>query len=281
MKSIELVPKNYQEKFISILDAKKVTFKNKHSLKFTELSDLAYDKKSKILYALSDRGILYSLKLKIKNNKIKKLKLLDAKKLRNKKYHTLSKNHTDSEGMEIVDHNLLISFEREPAIKLFNKDAHCIKTYKLNKKLRNIKNYESKNSALEAITYSKEYGYITAPELPLRNSKKHRLYSQSKETWKFKVSGSITALQMIEGDKIVIVERDFNALSLSRTITLSILNLKTSELTQLLVMKSSQGWNIDNIEGITQIDENLFLLVSDDNNSLFQETQFILFRMML
>lgn len=281
METIEITPKNYQEKLISILDAKRVTFKKKNSLKFTEISDLAYDKKKQLLYAISDRATLYTLKIEIKKDKIKKLKLLDAKKLRNRKKHLLSKNHTDAEGLDIVDNNLLISFEKEPDIKLFDKDAYCVKKYKLQKKLRNIKNYVSKNSALEAVTYSKKYGYITAPELPLKSSNRHRLYSQSREKWKFKVSGSITALQMLEDNKILIVERDFNTLTLSRTITLSLLDLQSSQLRQLLVMETSKGWRIDNIEGITEIDKNLFLLVSDDNDSLFQETQFILFRLIL
>jgi len=275
MQEIDLAPSTYNQKYVTILDAKKVKFKKHNGLKFTEISDLAYDKKSNTLYAISDRAILYTLRVKIKNKKIKKLKLLNAQSLKNRDGIKLSKKSADSEGLDMLDENLLISFERKPAIKLFGTNARCIKKYKLVKKLRNIKNYQSKNSALEAVTYSKKYGYITAPEKPLKRYIKHKLFSKKRE-WSFKKSGSITALQMLSKNKILVVEREFKALTFERVITLSLFNLKTSKLTQLLQMRTSEGWRVDNIEGVTKIDKNTFLLASDDNDSIFQETQFIL-----
>jgi len=54
---------------IKILDAKELYFNNIH-----ELSGLSY--RSGKLYALSDQGILYLFKIKIKSDKITKLQLI-------------------------------------------------------------------------------------------------------------------------------------------------------------------------------------------------------------
>ena len=45
----------------------------------------------------------------------------------------------------------------------------------------------------------------------------------------------------------------------------------------LLRMRSEAGWNLDNFEGLTRLDGDRYLMVSDDNGMPWQHTVFVLF----
>ena len=266
---------------INILDSKELRFKPLNGIDFTELSALAYQ--SSRLYALSDKGYLYHFDIDIKNSKIQKLSLKKAFKLKNRSDKKLKKKKRDSEGLVFLDDDLLISFERKHRVELFSLNAVKIKKIKLHKSLRDRENYESKNKGLEAVAYSKKHGVITAPELPLKheNRKYHTLYSKDK-TWKFKAEGSITALEFIDKNRVLVLLREFNELTRKRVTILCEVNLKKCkksicESKILARFDSSKGWNIDNFEGLTKVAKNRYLMISDDNGSFFQKTLLVLF----
>ena len=266
---------------INILDSKELKFGAVDGIEVTELSALAY--KDSTLYALSDKGYLYHFDIDMKNSKIQKLSLQKAFKLKNKSEKKLKKKKRDSEGLVFLGDDLLISFERKHRVELFSLNALRIKKIKINKNLRDIENYESKNKGLEAVAYSKKYGVITAPELPLKheNRKYHTLYAKDK-TWKFKADGSITALEFIDKNRVLILQREFNKFTRKRVTTLCELNLKKCKKTiceskTLAQLDSSKGWKIDNFEGLTKVGKNRYLMISDDNGSFFQKTLLVLF----
>lgn len=267
---------------ITILDSKKLKFKTYKGFKTEELSALAATKKR--LYALDDKGRLYTFKIKIKNGKIKKLKLRNIQKLKDEKGNKLSKLDRDSEGMVVKDNALLISFEKNPRVEIYSFNAKRISKLKIHKKLRDINRYQSANTALEALAYNEKYGLVTAPEAPLknRNISYHTLYAQ-KRTWKFRSYGNITALEFINRDEILVMQRSFNDFTRSRETVLSRVNLskcgkkdicKNDVLAEL---NSKDGWNIDNFEGLTKVSKNRYLMISDDNGSFLQKTLLVLF----
>jgi hypothetical protein len=255
---------------IEILDTKVLNIKNVY-----ELSALAYD--GETLYALSDTGILHHLKLDIQNNKINSISLLKSKKLRKKK--------SDTEGMVFAKNKLYISFERKPKVIKYSLNGTKIKKYKIPKILRDIDNYQAKNKSLEAIAYHKDYGVLVAPERPLvKDDKKyHTLYAKDKN-YKFIASGSLSALEFIRSGEVMALERDFNFFTFNRVITLSKIYLdecfedicKTEVLAKL---KTTDGYDLDNFEGLTKLYDNKYLMVSDDNRSMFQKTLFVLFEL--
>ena len=178
---------------------------------------------------------------------------------------------------------MLVSFERKHRVELFSLNAVKIKKIKIHKSLRDSENYESKNKGLESVAYSKRYGVITAPELPLKHEKRkyHTLYSKDK-TWKFKAEGSITALEFMDENRVLVLLREFNEFTRKRVITLREVNLnkcqkRVCESKILATFDSSDGWRIDNFEGLTKVDKNKYLIVSDDNGSFFQKTLLVLF----
>jgi len=261
---------------IKILDTKQINFTNKNNIAFNEISDLAY--KDKKLFAVGDNGFLYTMSLLIVDKKIKKLQLLNATALQDEEAKKLKKKYRDSEGLVFVGNKLAISFERKHRVDLYGQDGIKIRTIPIHKDLRDKKAYQGKNKGLEALAYNEKYGIVTAPERPLKNKKLHTIYAK-KRTWEFQAKGSITGLEFRSKNKLVVLLRDFNHFTRERVITLVELNLKkTSQKPKLLArLESSRGWNVDNFEGITKVKKNTFLLVSDDNDSVFQKTLLVLF----
>jgi len=260
---------------IRILDSKEVKFK-----KMDEISALAM--KDNKLFALSDKGELYTFKIKIKKNKIKKLKLIESKKLKDENSKKLSKKNSDSEGMILVDNKLFISFEKNHRVESYSLGAKRIKKLKINKKLTKMKNYKSGNKGLEALAYNEKYGLITAPETPKDNRKYHTLYAKNKR-WKFKINGDIKGLEFINKDELLVMQRDFNSKKNEMKIVLNIINLsncsgkKVCKNKILAKLKTKDGWKLYNFEGLTKVSKNRFLIVSDNHGSKSQKTVLVLF----
>jgi len=259
---------------IKILDTKQINFQKKNNIAFTEISDLAY--KNKKLYAVGDKGYLYTLEIEISNDKISNLKLLSATKLKDKYGEKLKKKYRDSEGLVFVKDKLAISFEGKNRVDLYDFNGVKIKKLAIAKDLKHKKYYQGKNKGLESVAYNEKYGIVTAPERPLHDKKIHAVYSQYK-TWKFKAEGSITGLEFRSKNKLLVLLRDFNHFTRQRIITIIELNLKKSSSKVLVKMDSADGWNVDNFEGITKLGKNKFLIISDDNDSIFQKTLLMLF----
>jgi len=264
---------------IKILDSKRLKFDDIAGLKISELSGLAY--KNGYLYAVSDRGYLVVFQLQIDLDKIKKLTFVHKYELR-KKHSKI--HHHDSEGLALDGNNLLISFEGKERVNLFSTQGVKIKKMPIHKALQDATQYKSKNKGLESVAYNAKYGIITAPEEPLKNvdKKYHRLYS-STNIYKFQAFGSITGLEFIDEDNMLVLLRRFYFFPPRRYSALVKVDLShcdknhlcQSEL--LAAFDSDKGWNIDNFEGVTKVGKNRFLMVSDDNNNIFQKTLLVLF----
>lgn len=286
MQDIDFSPSSFDAKEIrdvKILDAKKLKMKEVNGLAFSEISDLAYDEEEG-LFALSDKGYVFKLDLEIKNNKLHKLEIKNAFWLKNKKAERLSSKKRDAEGMDLNKGSLLISFEGRPKVSLFDLHGVKIKNYKIAPVLRDIKNYQGKNSALESVTIHPAFGMITAPQKPLNHTDQsmHTLFSQERR-WRFKADADITAIQSMSEGSLLVLERKFHILSLGHTLWLKRVPLMECKgnvcpTKTLMNLKSSDGWKLDNFEGLTRIGDDLYLMISDDNDSFLQECIVVLFQ---
>ena len=282
-----ITPKNLKSKKImnvKILDSVELIFKDLDGIALNEVSALAY-KKNK-LYALSNKGYLYHFDIKIKKNRIKRLKFTKALELKKKNGKRLKKKHRDSEGMVLVDDELYISFERKPRVDVFSLNGRKIRKHKIHKDLKYIANYQSKNKALEAIAYNEKYGILTAAELPQIGAQEdiHVIYAKDR-VFKFRATSSLTAMEFIDEDRLLTLERSFNQLTRKRVIVLKELDLSKSNngITSskiIALLDSSKGWRLDNFEGLTKVGKNKFLMVSDSNRSFFQKTLLVLFKVL-
>ncbi len=285
IQSINIIPKDSKPphlKGISILDAKLVMIKGMHDIPFSEISDLAYDE-TRGLFALSDKGDLFALELSIKDKKIHSFELKNAWHLKNKKGKRFSKKKRDAEGMDFHQGQLLISFERKPKVSAFTLQGRKIKNVEIAPVLKDINNYQGKNSALEALIQHPRFGLITAPQDPLKHMDKkvHTLFSKDNR-WSFKADASITAMENMSDGSLLILEKEFHPFTLGHTIWLKkvdIMNCKEGLCkTDLLArLESSKGWTLDNFEGLARLDEKRYLMISDDNDSFLQKCIVVLF----
>ncbi len=251
-----------------------------NGLKLTELSGLAWDEDEAILYAISDKGDLFHLRPSIQQNTLIALTPLSAYRLETK----LTK---DSEGLAILngdngvagDTELVISFEGKPQIARFTPKGKRLGDYTLPSVLQNIKNYYEPNKALEAVTVHPDIGIITAPEWPFKGAvdgqHKHTLYALDGKQWTFPAypapNSAIVALEALEDGSLLILERAFS--SVFQPVIISLRQLWLSGNHRLIaVFDSSQGWEVDNFEGLTHHRGKYFFMVSDDNENSLQRT---------
>ncbi|WP_434580224.1 esterase-like activity of phytase family protein [Sulfurimonas sp. NW15] len=267
---------------IKILDAKVLLFQKKKGIPLHEISDLVYE--NGFVYFVSDQGYLYKFFINIRKNKISSLQYLDAYVLKNKKGQTLKNKKRDAEGLALCKDRLLVSFERKQRVVWYSKNGLKIKKIKIHKDLQNKNNYASKNKGLEAVTCNDKYGVVTAPELPLKNTdvKYHTLYTKD-QIFKFSAGGSIVGMEFFSENTVLVLLRDFSYLTRRRVTALMKVYLDTcsefrvckSEV--LAKLDSSNGWKLDNFEGLTHMYANKYLMVSDDNENMLQKTLLVLF----
>lgn len=279
---------------IRILDQKILDLKSLKGMKFAEISDLAYDKKHKVLYMVSDKGILYSFQCHFSHDKII-LQALQAGYLRDTHGKRLKKWKRDSEGMCLdAKGNLLISFEGDVKIAWFhkagNKFGWMIHQFHLPKELQNIKHYRSKNKALEALAWHPKYGVVTSPEWPLKryHKKRHTIYSLNGRRWFFRAEkearSSVTAMVPADDGNMIVVERSFTGIFNPFVVTLKKVYLSGGDekckSKVLAKFNTHEGWDIDNFEGLCKVSPHRYMMISDNGDNFYQKTLLIYFEVL-
>ncbi|MEZ5534952.1 MAG: esterase-like activity of phytase family protein [Thiolinea sp.] len=267
-----------------------------NGLKVTELSGLAWDEDEQLLYAVSDRGRVYHFRLVIENDLIKSVTPVFAAKLLDSKGKKLKKNRRDSEGLMVWnadngkkgDTQLIISLEGEPRIVRFTPQGRAIENIAVPKPLRDRHKLRAANNGLESVTYHPKYGFMTAPEEPLKGKPKnlHTVYAAKKQ-WSFMAypapNSSITALEIMPGsNNLLVMERAWSGFPNPMVISLRRVNLDACsdegacQAENLKVFSSSLS--IDNFEGMTALGNNRYLIVSDDGQNDLLRTLLTLFK---
>lgn len=265
----------------------------------SELSGLAWDQDERLLYAVSDEGYLYHLRLRFSNKPSKNLssaQVVYATRLKDSTGYPLKGKHSDSEGLSLINGNngkkgdstLIISFENKPRIAKYSTTGQLIDNIKIQKRLKKRKTYRTKNKALESVTNHPIYGILTAAELPIAKDDitVQTLYAASTESknklWHFKASpainSSITGLETFDDGSILILERAYQNLITPIIMSLRRLRLdkcnekKECETEIIATFDGADGWLLDNFEGLAHLQGNEFLVVSDNNRNPLQKT---------
>lgn len=250
-----------------------------------ELSGLAWDDDENVLYAISDTGYLFHLQPIFVKKTLTTVHYRVAYLLKDKNGEKLPSK--DSEGLTLLngqnsiqgDSELVISFERIPRIARFTSTGEWLEDYTLPKPLQQIKNYTYSNAALEAVTIHPKFGVLTAPERPfLGNEGKIVIYALDGRQWTFPQheapKSAVVALEALADGSILVLERayvsKFHPLIISlRRVTLDNCQQPTQKACkteQIAVFNNSQGWRIDNFEGLTRHQAHFFFIISDNNN---------------
>jgi len=293
----------------------KIRMKNSIALKkgefnaipISEFSGIAWDEDEQLLYAVSDEGYLYHLKLQFSKDTSKKLtsiQVVFATKLKNAIGSPLKGKYSDSEGLSLKNGNngktgdskLIVSFENKPRISEYSPSGELIKNIAIQKRFRKRKTYRTKNKALESVTNHPEYGILTVAQHPIKGDdiKYQTLYATSKGAkelvWHFQASdatnSSVTGLETLDDGSILILERVYQNPITPIIMSLKRLRLdrcnekKECETEEIARFDGADGWLLDNFEGLAKLHGNELLVVSDDNKNPLQKTIFVHFEVL-
>lgn len=267
-----------------------------NNLPVKELSGIAWDNDEKLLYAVSDAGLLYHLKLAIKNKHLNDMQVVYATRLKNKSNKRLRGKFSDAEGLSLVNGNngkqgdsiLIISFENKPRISRYSPQGEFLANISIPKYLKNRKNFRHTNKALESVTQHPVYGTLTAAEFPLKKDsmKSQTLYSSSGNQWHFPASSSknsaITGLETLPNGDILVLERAWSNIFTPITINLRQLEINNCNdnnecpTRKIAKLSGADGWLLDNFEGLAHYDGNQYLMISDNNHNPLQSTILVL-----
>ena len=257
-----------------------------------ELSALAWDEDEAMLFALSDRGWLLHLQPQFESDRLVQVQLLAVQPLLDARGQPLAGAWRDAEGMTLEnghngiagDSRLLISFERHHRIELYQPDGRLIRTLPLPPPLLQPGRKPRGNRGLEAITLHPTLGLMTGPEYPAQGGD-HYLVNQHR-LWRFNPAepkGALVALEAMPNGDLVMLQRAFSSLLEPWVISLvriPAVDLEHEQLTPQPVARfdSSEGWLLQNVEGLSHHHNGRFFLVSDDGNRPWAQTQLIYLR---
>lgn len=261
------------------------------------LSGLAWDEDESRLYALSDRGSVFHLRPHLANGHLVRVELLTAFALRDRRGRPLSGRRADAEGLVVRrannaisgDSQLAVSFERHPRIMLFRPDGRYVDALRLPAALGDLGRYAEPNKALETLTWLPGLGFLTAPERPLTGSENGivSLFALDGRSWRYPLletpSASLVDMQALPDASLLALERGHGLMFLPIVISLRHTRVTAENagerlaVTNLAVLDSSQGWSVDNFEGLARHRQLKFFMVSDDNFSALQKTLLVYF----
>ena len=283
-----------QDKFIIKLHAV-ATLSNisLNGLKVSELSGLAWDQDEKLLYALSDNGYVLNMHPVFSNHTLQDIRLESGQRLLDENGKPLKYKQADSEGLAIENGNngrrgdtrLIVSFERIPRLVRYKPDGTLASHIILPPELKDTTRYRGENKALEAVAIHPVFGVLTGPELPLKDTESGTLniYSLRGDHWSFpahdKTNGALVDMFTMKDGKIIVLERVYDGLisGIQTTLHRVILDEKHIQADRIHTFTPEEGLFNDDFEGITHLDENFFMMVSDDNNHPLKRTLLVYF----
>jgi hypothetical protein len=257
-----------------------------------ELSGLAWDQDEGLLYAVSDGGALFHLRPEFEGEMLTGLSAVAGYALEGPEGGPATRAWADSEDLAIEngdngilgDSRLVISFERRPRLGRYSTDGRFLEAIPLPAPLSQVASYASANKSLESVARHPDFGWLTAPEWPLKGSAPRtvEIWSAEGMSWPYRLrevpNNALVAMEALEDGSLVTLERGHGVLyspliiSLRRTFPLTAEPGTPPRVTTAAVFDSSAGWRIDNFEGLAKHRGLRFFLVSDDNENPLQVT---------
>lgn len=259
---------------VEVLDTLQLGKAKTGDLKILELSGLAYDQASKHLHAVSDKGRLFSFKLDVSNNKIAKLEPVSGHTLVDAKGAAMRDQGFNAEDIALdTDGTFVIVSETGPRIARFNASGIWQEDLTVPAALRDPAAQRSEKDGLESVALHPELGLLTAPEEPLTGQTRttHTLYAADGKMLAYDTteigSTSIKAMTVLQDGRLMLLERDraSDRSLITWLRTLDPAQCKADALCPTEVAKVEVPAITDaNFEGIADLSNGLFMIVSDD-----------------
>lgn len=255
-------------------------------LTIAELSGLAWSNRSRILYAISDRGYLVHFHPVFIDNRLRGVDLLGVYPLRDQEGRRLSWPWQDSEGLQLRqgtrdDDELIVSYELRPRVWVHDAKGNWLTEIALPGHLRDKASYRRWNLALESVVMHPQYGAIVTPEASLRNVPDETivLYSGAGKRWQLPRGGenlAVVAMEMMPDGDILMLQRRHQLLGEHWDIRLRKVRLGPGDVISdrwlARLGESPPFLPLDNLEGLAHHQGNRYFMISDDNEHLLQDT---------
>lgn len=264
-------------------------------LPIRELSGLAWDDDTDLLYAVSDNGHIVHLQPVFSDGNLTEVKLLGAYPLRGPDGVKIA--DPDAEGLDILngrngikdDAQLIVSFEQDPRVLVFQPDGSFLRPYTVPENLADKATYQSANTGLEGVIYHPQFGVITAAEKPLKldDPEVFTLYSLDGSAWHYKPydskHGALVDLEITDHGELLVLERNFRSMFAPVIFAIRKVRLLDNGLAsvdEVAHFNNKEGWKIDNFEALAKHRARRYFMISDDNDSMIQRTLLVYFELL-
>ena len=255
---------------VRLLGAVELHYERVKDQELVELSGLAWNDDDEVLYALSDRGVVFQLQVEFDNGYLRDVLVVDAYPLQDADSERLQGAAADAEGLDSFnarngiknDTELLVSFERVPRVSRYTPTGKLLQQYALPPPLREA--YSGSNRGLESVAFVPALGILTAPERPIADphGNSHQIFELRGSTWSLPrfdaPKSSLVAIEAMADNSLVTLERSFISvwqplqIILRRTAPLTSTNESLVKTEDIAVFNSYDGWRVDNFEGLTR-----------------------------
>ncbi len=267
-----------------------------NGLNARELSGLAWDEDEQLLYAVSDDGHLVHLSPEFKNGILTGLEFINAFPLKDSNNNILEGDGADAESLAIInsantnkgDSVLIITLEAPQRIHKFQSDGTFISEVALPQHLYDGHEHNDNTPTLDALSFHPEHELLMAPVKALVDTPDglFSIYSSKGEKWNYapldKKNSATLGMETLPDGSVLVIERVYS--SMFKPVIYALRKLKFDgeviNVKEIAHFNSREGWSIDNFESVTRYKENSYFMISDDNESSFQKTVLIYFKIL-
>ena len=263
-------------------------------LKMVELSGMAFDPIPSILYALSDRAMLFSLDFATDSETITALAPVSGVPLTDGDGTPLSHDVFSPEAVTMrrdgpETGTLLIVSETGPRAAVFGLDGRMWSEHPLPEILRDPSGQSGANAGLEAMTELPGIGMLTMPEAPLADAPalEHRIWRADGTSFFYSSDdigeSRVKSMTATPDGQLLMIERTKAKKKLTPHLRLLDPARCTADAAcpTAVVPLDIPGIDDADFEGLTRVGDGLYLIVSDDKVKKQQRSVFALIRIEL
>lgn len=252
-----------------------------------EMSGIAWDNDEQILYGISDDGYIVHMQLKItENNILEDVEIISTHRLKDITGKEKNEADSDAEGITLdrADNNIkgdteiVLVLDNPARAERYSITGVFIDSVPLHNNLSRL----SENPAFQinAIAGNNETGYMFLTKERV-DYKDHQLYigteSEKPVTLNSNASINIVGADYIVDNGLFILDRNYK--SMWQPVIYCVRRIiNYSRINTIACFNSQDGWNLDNFEAIAHYRDNYFLMMSDDEESFFQKTLLVMFK---
>ena len=263
--------------------------------KLRELSGLGWSEDDQVLYAVSDKGVLFHLAFAGTTTRLQDLNPVHAVRLRGADGRPIDRPQANAEGLAVRngsngvhgDDELVVVLETGPRLSRFSTSGAHIEDLPVADALRANANLQAESRGIEAVAVHPALGAVTIPERPLATERKdrHDLYTRDGKWLSFPAlkggKGRVKAVEILPDGQLLVLERmripgTDRHRSVPRLLDPGACDGGVCEPRTLEI--AGEDIPEGNFEGLARLSRDLFIAVSDEIVAEKRKTRFVLFR---